>query len=111
MVACLGAPAYLMGEPAEDGVENLPGVSDVFIERGVLRLHRHRGRGCDSLDWTVSVSSWEAGIHLVRDVDADDALSVRVLMAWTAHRSGQIRHTEIRPNAATPAASQRKERD
>ncbi|MGB3118459.1 MAG: hypothetical protein WBE58_06555 [Verrucomicrobiales bacterium] len=115
IVACLGVPAYLTGEPAEDGVENLPGVSEVFIEQhesaasfaftGIVALGVIGLFGLFLFRHGKPVSTSFAVLMLM------GSLSVSVLMAWTANLGGQIRHTEIRPNAATPAVEQRKERD
>ena len=115
IAALVGVVAYLTGEPAEEGIEGLPGVSEVFIEQhenaaaiaftgivilGVVALLvlfvSRRGK---------MVPTSFAAIMLV------GAMVVSVLMAWTANLGGQIRHTEIRPNAASFNAAQSKDRD
>ena len=98
---------YFTGEPAEDKVENLAGVSEVMIERhedaallatavagtfgalalGVLLLFRGR-----------AVPRLATGATLV------GAVALALSMAWTANLGGQIRHSEIRGDVATASA-------
>lgn len=103
VAALLAVPAYLTGEPAEDAVEKLPGVSKPITERhedaaavaftaivvlGVAALGgliRYRGGR--------SVAPWFAALVLVA------TLATSGLMAWTASLGGQVRHTEIRSGA------------
>ncbi len=115
IASLVGVPAYLTGEPAEEGVESLPGVSKVIIEQhesaaafaftgivvlGVIALLvlflSRRGK---------MVSTSFAMLMLV------GSIAVSGLMAWTANLGGQIRHTEIRPNAAPIKAALGKDRD
>lgn len=97
-----GVATYLSGEPAEEVVEEVAGVSEALIERheetaiwatggavlaGVVALAAlavHRGR---------SVSRGFATLVLAL------ALGTSGLMGWTAHLGGQIRHPEIRRGA------------
>lgn len=103
LAALLAIPAYLTGEPAEDMVERLPGVSKPIIERheeaaaagftaivvlGVVALGgliRYRG--------SRGVAPWFAVVVLVATVATSG------LMAWTANLGGQVRHTEVRSRA------------
>ena len=110
----MAVPAYLTGEPAEEGVKGLPGVSEAIIEQheeasdvafasigalgvialiGLLVLRRGR-----------IVPAWFAGFMVIA------SLTVSGLMAWTANIGSQIRHTEIRVGAA-PSTSISKDRD
>ncbi len=109
-VALFTVVAYQSGESAEDAAEELPGVTDAWIEpheeiaetalgvtiaAGVVALAglvfswRRRGR----------VPSWVTGVVLV------PVLASAVLLIWTAQRGGQIRHTEIRKLDPPPAAA------
>jgi uncharacterized membrane protein len=107
IAALLAVPVYLTGEPAEDGVKSLPGVSKAMIGQheeaaevaftaiivlGVIALIGlflfRRGR---------VVQVWFASLMLVV------AIVVTGLMAWTANLGGQVRHTEIRSSAASAA--------
>jgi hypothetical protein len=114
VIALMAVPAYLTGEPAEDGVEGLPGVSEAIIEQheeaagvafasigalGVIAL-----LGLLALRHGKAVPAWFAGFMVIV------SLTVSALMAWTANIGGQIRHTEIRVGAA-PSTSISKDRD
>lgn len=100
LVALIALPVYITGEPAEEVVEHLPGVSEGLIERheqaGIVALIAMGITGAVSLAGLLlfrgerKVPSWFAASAL--------ALSVisAVVMGWTANLGGQIRHTEIR---------------
>jgi hypothetical protein len=114
IAALVSVPVYLTGEPAEDGVEGLPGVSDVFIGNhesaasfafsGILALGFIALSGLFLFRGGKVVSTMFATLALV------GAIAVSVIMGWTANLGGQIRHTEIHPNATVPTAVQGKER-
>lgn len=109
ILALLTVPAYFTGEPAEQAVANLPGVTTNVIERhegaaatafagiavlGVASLLglllSRRGR---------EIPAWMRPALLIL------AIGVCGLMFWTATLGGQIRHTEIRSSTqAAPAA-------
>ena len=101
IVALLAIPAYLTGEPAEELVENLPGVSKTSIEQheeaaqvafaGVLIVGIAALGGLLFFRRDKAIPNWLAIIVLVL------SLIVFVLMARTANLGGLIRHTEIRP--------------
>tara|TARA_R110002049_G_scaffold307994_2_gene510514 strand:+ start:188 stop:706 length:519 start_codon:yes stop_codon:yes gene_type:complete len=114
LVALMAVPVYLTGEPAEEGVEGLPGVSETIIEQheeaagvafasigalGVIALI-----GLLMLRHGKPVPAWFAGLMVIA------SLTVSGLMAWTANIGGQIRHTEIRTGAVTSAPAS-KDRD
>ena len=99
-VALLAVPVYLTGEPAEDTVKPLPGVSKAVVEQheeaagvafagvvvmgvaGLAGLIASRG-GKIAPAWFVSAM---LGASVI----------VATLVGWTAHLGGQVRHTEIR---------------
>jgi len=109
LLAVLALPVYFTGAPAAERVEELPGVSEAFIERheeaalialvgvellgilaiGGLVLSRRRN----------PIPTWLAIAVLLLSI------AVGGWMAWTANLGGQIRHTEIRSGvkALTPA--------
>ena len=105
LLALVAVATFLTGEPAEEAVEGLAGVSESAIERheeaallstvalgvlgalsagALLRFRRRR------LPRVAAVAFLLAGL-----VPAG-------AMAWTATLGGEIRHTEIRTGAAAP---------
>lgn len=106
--ALAALPVYLTGEPAEETVEGLPGVTDAIIGRhedaalvaaiavGVLgafalwALWRY-GRA-------ASLPRWVATVALAGSLVGSG------LMAWTGLLGGQIRHTEVRAGASSGGA-------
>jgi hypothetical protein len=114
LAALMAVPVYLTGEPAEEGVEGLPGVSEAIIEQheeaagvaftcigaiGVIAL-----LGLLALRHGKTVPAWLTGVMVIASLAASG------LMAWTANSGGQIRHTEIRAGAVT-TTSAHKDRD
>ena len=116
-LAIITVVVYLTGEPAEELVEGLPGVSEPLIEQhetvalvatlamSVLGLAAVVGLIRGRRDHAGSASYSKAVLVL--------ALIVTGLMAWTANSGGQIRHPEIRadrgaagPGEADPGESQ-----
>ena len=103
IIALLAIPAYLTGEPAEELVENLPGVSKASIEQheeaaqvafaGVLIVGVAALGGLVFFRRGKLVSDWLSVIVLVL------SLIVFALMARTANLGGLIRHPEIRSDA------------
>lgn len=101
----LGTVVFLTGEPAEELVENIKGVSEHFIEEheeaalnallamgitAVLSLF------CLTLGRKQGVRSW--GPKTVLAV----AIVTTGMLIWTANLGGQVRHSEIRePTAAS----------
>jgi hypothetical protein len=100
IVALWAIPAYLTGEPAEEIVEDMPGISEniiheheemaekafVFIEvvGGIALIGLIGGRFNKKLGYTLNV------ITLV------GLLAGGGLIAWTANLGGKIHHQEIR---------------
>lgn len=104
-MAVITAAVFLTGEPAEEAVEGVVGVSDSMI-------HPHEAAAEASLIataisgalallvlftyWRRSLPRWMTGAVLAA------SLITATMLGWTANLGGQIRHTEIgRP--ATPA--------
>ncbi|MBK9163278.1 MAG: hypothetical protein IPM21_05095 [Acidobacteria bacterium] len=103
--AAVAVPTYLTGEPAEEIVEKLPGVSEVFIES-------HEDAAKFALGFAIVTGiAAAAGLVIglmkpsVQRASAMPALLFAVvtlgLMGWTANLGGQIRHTEIRAGGTT----------
>lgn len=107
LLAVMGVAAlavYLTGEPAEEAVEHLAGVSEVVLESheeaaawsmyGALALGVMALAGL-ALQRSRTLSRGVlAGIMLA-------ALAVTGSMAYTANLGGQIRHSEIRSKTAS----------
>jgi uncharacterized membrane protein len=90
-------PVYFTGEPTEELVEGLPGVSEASIEE-------HEELAKTSLlvvlvTGAVALAGliWKTGLaRILRVVVLVLALGSSGLMAVTAHLGGQIRHPELR---------------
>ena len=107
-VSLFTVPVYLTGEPAEETVQSLPGVSKAILEQ------HDRAAAYAFIGVIVTGVAALAGLLYFRRERVQPvwyaclmlggALIVSGLMAWTANFGGQIRHTEIRPKAihATP---------
>ena len=102
IIALLTVPVYLTGEPAEETVESLPGVSKALIEQ-------HDGSAAYAFTGVIVTGVTALGglIYFRRgkllpvwycSLIFAGSLIVSGLMAWTANLGGQIRHTEIRSN-------------
>ena len=107
-VAVLTVPTVLTGEPAEEMVERLPGVTHDLI-------HAHE-EAAELAAWAMYATGIAAAVSLVlgrrrrapRWLDAAVLLLAVLsfgLMARVGSLGGQIRHTEIRPVTAAGAAS------
>ena len=100
LVALAAVPVYLTGEPAEDGVKHMAGVSKPAIEH-------HEDAASVALT-IVAVLGFVALVALViwrGDRRLPLWLSILLIvaavtavgaMAWTAYLGGPIRHSEIR---------------
>lgn len=107
-MALIAIPVFLTGEPAEEKIENLPGVVESIIEQ-----HEETA---EIAFWTMLAAGLIAGItialQLLQNKMAKSFVMISVLislvsfglMARTGYLGGQIRHTEIRANAATNQA-------
>lgn len=109
-MALIAIPVYLSGEPAEESVEDLPGVSESLIEshedaaKTALIALECAGALC--------TAAWFTGRkqHPAASVVNISALGVSIvacaLMAYTGNLGGQIRHSEIRSGTAAQGASE-----
>lgn len=108
LVGAVSIAVYFTGEPAEDLVERLPGVSEAITGQhedaalvativvaalgalSVVVLGMHRGRR--------ALSKRTTGVALAL------ALVASGVMGYTAFLGGQVRHTEIRPGGGATAS-------
>ena len=107
IIALLAIPVYLTGEPAEEIVENLPGVDEASIEQheeaalvafvGILVVGAASLFGLVLFARGKPVPNWLFAAVMVL------SLTAFVLMARTANLGGLIRHPEMRSDFhATP---------
>ena len=99
IIALFAIPVYLTGEPAEEIVENLPGVDEASIERheeaalvafvGILIVGAAALFGLVAFRRGKPVPSWFSIMVMVLSVTAF------VLMARTANLGGLSRHPEM----------------
>lgn len=115
LCALMTIPVYLTGEPAEDMVERLPGVSEQILDQhedigkpamiGMLILGA-LALGALAVSWRTE--KW------VRPL-AIPLMVITVLsggfLAYTAYLGGQIRHSEIRPANSISASPQDNRQD
>ena len=101
IAALVTLPVYFTGEPGEERIENLPGVTEAYIER-------HEDRAMFSLI-SVAVLGLVSLIAMVRRHRNLSAPALPLVLALavistlslglTASAGGEIRHTEIRQPA------------
>jgi len=111
LLALITVPVYFTGEAAEKTVKGLPGVTEAFIGRheeiaGLSAvLTEILGIACLAglyfFRRSATIPKWFNALVLVL------AFTVAAVMGFTANLGGQIRHTEIRAGAVTPAAPDR----
>lgn len=108
ILALVAIATFLTGEPAEEAVEGLAGVSESVVER-------HEEAALLSTIALGVLGALSLGIllrfrrrHLPRQA-AVALLAAGLVpagaMAWTANLGGQIRHTEIRSVTVAPAGA------
>jgi uncharacterized membrane protein len=105
VLAALSAiPVYLTGEPAEETVEKLAGVSEAIIEQhedsAKLSLIFAIVTGAISLIGIVLMRSKQEFARWFVLLSLLFSMVTAVLMARTANLGGQVRHTEIRSGDA-----------
>ena len=108
VVALFAIPVYLTGEPAEERAEKLPGVTKSLIETheeaAEIAFIAMEIAGAVALltliMWRLRREPFTPGtvVALIAAVVAT------ALIARAAAAGGEIRHTEIRPGTAVPAA-------
>ena len=118
LVALWAIPAYLTGEPAEEIVEDLPGISERMIEE-------HEEAAETAFIFVEAVGGLALLTLIVRRFSAKSGMVLTLLtlvgiitggglIAWTANLGGKINHPEIRSDTApirSPAGESHRERD
>ena len=103
LAAIVSLAVYLTGEPAEEMVENLPGVSEAVLEtHEEIALVATVVLGAFGVLALVSLFALRHGVTM-RFTRILLALSLLPLaaIAYTAYLGGQIRHSEIRTGGGT----------
>lgn len=112
VVALMTIPVYFTGEPAEDAVENLPGVSKPIIEQheeGALFAFIAIGvTGALAVAALLMEKATPSHARAVSTVVVLAAALSAVIVARVANLGGEVRHSEIRSGAAAtaPAAAE-----
>lgn len=100
LMALIAIPVFVTGEPAEESVENLAGVSEGLIERHES-LAKSALIAMEALG-AIALITLFVGVSKKTLLLITFALSLITfgLMARTGYLGGQIRHTEIRTGAS-----------
>jgi len=105
VMAIVAIPVYLTGEPAEENVEKLPGISEALIEE-------HESAAAFAI-WLMELTGLVAFICWIGQrkhiqwlsklswITALFSLMASAAMARTGYLGGQIRHTEISNSGAS----------
>ncbi len=116
-MALVAIPVFLTGEPAEESVEGLAGVSEAIIEQheeaAELAIWVMEALGLFALLALFMKSKYPSANKTMMGIAFALSLVTFGLMARTGYLGGQIRHTEIRSGATaqTPAAETGGEHD
>lgn len=109
IVGVTGGLVYLTGEPAEELVEDLAGVSEAVMERHeAAALWATIGAGLVGLVALAGLVRWR-GAELPRGYTGAVlglTLGLTGLMGWTANLGGQVRHAEIRSGSSVSVSAQ-----
>jgi uncharacterized membrane protein len=105
-IAATASVAYFTGEPTEEGVEQLPGISKMMIERheeiALLSTIALAAFGVLALVTLLRLRRKPVPRGIVIAALIGSA-AISSAFAWTANLGGQIRHSEITTNSANLA--------
>jgi len=105
VLGALSVIVYLTGEPAEEAIENLAGFSEAVTERheefALVATIALASLGALALS-ALAVFRRKSLPRWITLASFGFALLTGGLMSYTAMLGGQVRHTEVRPSAATP---------
>lgn len=110
LVGALSVVVYLTGEPAQEAVEKLPGFSERLIDR-----HEDTALVATILMGAVGALALGALLfyrrralpRLLSTLVLVGAVGTAAAIGCAANLGGQIRHSEIRADAASPAGDRR----
>ena len=99
LIALVTVPVYLTGEPAEEMIENIPGISKAMIERhedaALFSMIAVEVAGIIALAALLLFGRKKGLGNLLAIVTLAFSVVTGGLLAWTSNLGGQIRHTEI----------------
>jgi uncharacterized membrane protein len=111
IAAAVAIPVYFTGEPAEEGIEHLPGVAKAIIEEheeaaavalaSILALGAIAATGLIVFRRQRPIPTWFTNASFIM------ALVTAGLMLRTANLGGKVRHTEISLDTSTEQVSAR----
>lgn len=107
LVALSAIPVFITGEPTEEIIENIPSVSEHYIEEHeesalVSLIVMEILGGLSILGLIFSVKQGKIPGYAKNGIIIFSIIS-SALFAYTAYLGGHIRHTEIRPDFQAPA--------
>jgi uncharacterized membrane protein len=106
LVAAVTVPVFLTGEPAEEAVGSLAGVSKPLIEKheraATVALGGTSVLGMVAVAGLVPFFRQRRTPKWIGVTILIGSMGVGGLMAWTATLGGQIRHSEIRTAGSAP---------
>lgn len=107
-MAVMAIPVYLTGEPAEERVEHLAGVSEAMIEEheeaAELAIAIMTVAGLASL--LALLLQYRSGSKVPFAIAWLLTLGAVAAMAWVGYYGGQIRHSELRPTQQQTSSPQ-----
>ncbi len=99
LLALVTVPVYLTGDPAEEMIENIPGISNAMIHRhedaALFSLIAVEVAGVIALAGLLLFNRKKGLGNLLAIVTLAFSLVTGGLLAWTSNLGGQVRHTEI----------------
>ena len=105
VMSLIAIPVFLTGEPAEESVENLPGITHAIIEE--------HEEAAEFAIWMMAILGIISAISMVNLISKNRINKSLILialfaglltfaaMARTGYLGGKIRHTEIRGNSTS----------
>lgn len=110
LMALVAIPVYLTGEPAEESVEHLPGVSESMIEShedaALQALIALEVAGVLALAGFFAHRTGHQRAHTLTLGALTVAIVSCALMSYTGFLGGQIRHSELRGAGQTESHSE-----
>jgi len=114
VAALVAIPVYFTGEPAEDAVQRLAGVTDRAIEAheemALISLIA-AGILCTLGLAGLVLARWRANPRIIMRSALGVAILTAGLMAWTANLGGRIRHSELQAGGRAAPAREHEDGD